>query len=109
LRWHNYFISLTKPKYMNIRFTAGLLLGAALGAVVVHFLGSPEGRAFINKVKEDTTDFGDTVSGLADGLVKTGKSLIGSAEDALEDGTNRIVEPGISTNPMQNLVRESLQ
>ncbi len=94
---------------MNIRFTAGLLIGAALGAVVVHFLGSAEGRAFINKVKDDTTDFGETISGLADDLVQKGKSLVGSASDSLQDTAGGVVEPGISTRPMQNLVRESLQ
>ena len=68
-----------------MKFTLGLLLGAAAGAAVVHYLNTTEGKLLVNKVKRDADNISDNISDLADGLVEKGRSLVGGGKDAMED------------------------
>ena len=64
-----------------MKFTLGFLLGASVGAAVVHYLNSKEGIALVNKVKEDVSEVSNNLSGLADDIVNTGKSFIGKEKE----------------------------
>lgn len=68
-----------------MKFTLGLLLGAAAGAAVVHYLNTTEGKLLTNKVKRDANQLSENLSDLADGIVEKGKSIIGGTKDAMED------------------------
>ena len=64
-----------------MKFTLGFLLGASVGAAVVHYLNSIEGIALVNKVKEDVSEVSDNLNGLADTIVNTGKSFLGKEKE----------------------------
>lgn len=61
-----------------MKFTFGLLAGITIGAAVVHYLSSREGKALVNKIKDDVDEVGEKFSELAEDLVQKGKSLIGN-------------------------------
>ena len=76
---------------MTIKFTLGFLLGATLAATIVHYLGTAEGRALVNRVKDDTA------------------SLRGQeADEDTLDTVVVVVDPGISSEPAVGRMRESL-
>lgn len=67
----------------NEKFLAGLLVGAAAGAVAAIFLQSDEGKRFVNNVKDKA---GDTNECLKDGLSRLQYStnkLVDKAKDSL--------------------------
>jgi gas vesicle protein len=68
-----------------MKFTLGLLLGAAVGAVVVHYLNTTEGKALVSKVKKDAGEMGDNLTEFTDDLVQKGKSLMGNHEKVDEE------------------------
>jgi hypothetical protein len=72
-----YFIS----NSTNMKISLGLLLGAAVAGVVVHYLNTPEGKAFVDRVKKDADDLGGNLSGTVDDLVNKGKSIFGNAKE----------------------------
>jgi gas vesicle protein len=74
-----------------MKFTLGLLLGATVGAAVVHYLNTYEGKALVDKVKEDVDDVSGTISGIADDIVSKGKSLLGKAEQTVNETVENIV------------------
>ena len=67
-----------------MKFTLGLLIGAAAVAVVAHYLNSKEGQALINKVKRDADEVGDNLYALTEGLAEKGNSILGQAKEADE-------------------------
>ncbi|MDB5210270.1 MAG: hypothetical protein JWQ30_1097, partial [Sediminibacterium sp.] len=42
-----------------MKFTLGLLAGAVIGAAVVHYLHTREGRALVDKIKDDVDEVGE--------------------------------------------------
>lgn len=80
-----------------MKFTLGLLLGASVGAAVVHYLNTAEGKALVKKVKTDADEVGDNLTGLADDLVMKTKSLIGHAEEPSVEQVDRIIVVGLNT------------
>ncbi len=64
-----------------MKFTLGFLLGASVGAAVVHYLNSNEGIALVNKVKDDVSGVSENLTGLAEGFVNTGKSILGKEKE----------------------------
>jgi hypothetical protein len=66
---------------MSLKFIAGL----ALGAVIVHFLNTEEGKAFICRFKSDVNKAEDEITGLAEGLIQKGKDFINGKEETEED------------------------
>lgn len=74
-----------------MKFTLGLLLGATVGATVVHYLNTSEGKALVNRVKDDADEVSCSISGLTEEIVSKGKSLLGMAEEPMEDFVENIV------------------
>ena len=75
-----------------MKFSLGLIVGAATAAIVAHYLNTREGQALIDKVKQDTDDLGDNLSALCTGLVEKGKSLFNRTEESgFEQPTETIV------------------
>ncbi|MCW3087456.1 MAG: hypothetical protein JWQ78_842 [Sediminibacterium sp.] len=64
-----------------MKFTLGLLLGAAAGAAVVHYLNSAEGRALVDKIKGDVDEVSENISNAADTIVSKTKSFMGKTEE----------------------------
>jgi|GEM_PF-3340745 len=64
-----------------MKFTLGLVLGASVGAAVVYYLNTAEGKALVNRVKNDADEVSENLTGLADDLVSKTKSLIRKAEE----------------------------
>lgn len=52
------------------KFLAGVLLGAAVGAVLALFLKSDKGKELVDKVKEGASDLADNVKAKYDHLTK---------------------------------------
>ena len=71
------FLVFRKTNFMSIKFIVGL----AVGAAIVHFLNTQEGRAFMGRIQKDTANARDNVNALADDLVEKGKSLMGIQEE----------------------------
>jgi gas vesicle protein len=78
-------------KRNHMKFTLGLLLGATVGAAVVHYLNTSEGKALVDKVKEDVDDVSCSISGIADDIVSKGKSLLGKTEETMDEAVENIV------------------
>jgi gas vesicle protein len=70
-----------------MKFTLGLVIGASVGAAIVHYLNTPEGKALVNKVKKDADEVSENVTGLAEDIVQKTKSIIGKREDESDEGT----------------------
>ncbi|MBV9988891.1 MAG: YtxH domain-containing protein [Chitinophagaceae bacterium] len=64
-----------------MKISLGLLLGAAVAGIVVHYLNTPEGKAFVDRVKKDAEDLGGNLNGTVDDLVSKGKSIFGNAKE----------------------------
>ena len=79
-----------------MKFTLGLVIGASVGAAVVHYLNTAEGKALVNKVKNDAGEAGENLYGIADQLATKTKSIMGMAEEKAEDSVDRIVLVGSS-------------
>lgn len=47
---------------MSAKFTLSLLLGAALGGAIAHFLNTPEGKALLCRIKSDANGLAGTFS-----------------------------------------------
>lgn len=77
-----------------MKFTLGLIIGASIGAAVVHYLNTLEGKALVNKIKNDVDEAGENLSGMADQLVNKTNSLLGKAEEKTVDTVERIVLVG---------------
>lgn len=77
-----------------MKFTLGLLIGASVGAAVVHYLNTAEGKALVNKVKNDADEAGENLYSIADQLASKTKSLLGVAEEKAVDSVERIVLVG---------------
>lgn len=60
---------------MSLKFLAGI----AVGAVVVHFLKTEEGKAFLWRLKTDIGKTGEELACIADGLVERGRRIVGGA------------------------------
>jgi len=74
-----------------MKFTLGLLLGASVGAAVVHYLNTAEGKVLVKKVKNDADEVIENLTGLAEGLVSKSKSLIGKADQQSVETVDTIV------------------
>ncbi|MBV9988892.1 MAG: YtxH domain-containing protein [Chitinophagaceae bacterium] len=48
---------------MSFKFTLSVLLGAAIGGVIAHYLHTSEGQDFVNRVKEDANDLSKSLTG----------------------------------------------
>jgi hypothetical protein len=66
---------------MSVKFAMGLLIGAAAGAVLMHYLNTPEGKAFVEKVKDDISEMGEKVSDVAEDIIEKGRSIIQADEE----------------------------
>ena len=79
-----------------MKFTFGLLAGIAIGAAVVHYLNTREGKALVDKIKDDADEIGEELSSFAEDLVEKGKSIISSGqpgEDSFVEETVIVVIP----------------
>ncbi len=75
-----------------MKFTLGFILGASVGAAVVHYLNTSEGKALVNKVKADAEEVSENLTGLADDLAAKTKSLIGKGdEQSVETGETILI------------------
>lgn len=79
---------------MSLKFIAGI----ALGAVIVHFLNTEEGKAFVGRFKSDINKAEEGISDLADGLVQKGRELIHGKPEMVEIETPLIVV--VESNPV---------
>ncbi len=61
---------------MGIKFVSGLLIGAAVGAAVVHFLNTREGKEMMDNLKEDAAKIEEEFSNLAEDLIQKGRSFV---------------------------------
>lgn len=77
-----------------MKFTLGLVIGASVGAAVVHYLNTLEGKALVNKIKNDADEAGENLSGMADQLVSKTNSILGKSEEQAVDTVDRIVLVG---------------
>jgi gas vesicle protein len=73
---------------MSIKFVAGLLIGAAAGAALVHFLNTEEGKRFTSKLKKDASKVEDELADLADDLIQKGKSFMNEMEEKVDEATS---------------------
>jgi gas vesicle protein len=73
---------------MSIKFVAGLLIGAAAGAAIIHFLNTEEGKAFTQKLKKDAADVEDELASMADDLIHKGKSFMNDMEGKVDEATS---------------------
>jgi bifunctional DNA-binding transcriptional regulator/antitoxin component of YhaV-PrlF toxin-antitoxin module len=80
---------------MSLKFIAGL----AIGAVVVHFLNTEEGKAFLCRFKKDINKAEDEISGLAESLVQKGKDLINGKEESAEETVTPLIVV-VESNPV---------
>lgn len=80
-----------------MKFTLGLILGASVGAVVVYYLNTAEGKALVNKVKNDADEVSENLTGLADDLVSKTKSLIGKADQQSVETVDTILIVDLNT------------
>lgn len=69
---------------MSIKFIAGLLIGAT----VVHFLNTEEGKDLINRFKRDASRLQDDLCDLADDAVQKGKSFMNEFEEKVDEATS---------------------
>jgi hypothetical protein len=60
---------------MSFKFTLSVLLGAAIGGVIAHYLHTSEGRAFVNRVKDDTSDLKQSLTGNKEALADQRESF----------------------------------
>ncbi|NCI45244.1 YtxH domain-containing protein [Sediminibacterium soli] len=81
-----------------MKFTLGLLLGAAVGGIIVHYLDSVEGYALRRRISKDVNDLSDSFSEMADTVTEKAKSLIGKKEAMPEE--ERIMIVGITEEPL---------
>ena len=81
-------------KNNTMKFTLGLLIGASVGAAVVHYLNTYEGKALVNKIKNDADEASENLSGMADQLVSKTNSLLGKTQEQAVDTVERIVLVG---------------
>lgn len=79
---------------MTLKFIAGI----ALGAVIVHFLNTEEGKAFIGRFKSDVNKAEEGISNLAEGLVQKGRELINGKPEMEEIEAPIIVV--VESNPV---------
>ncbi len=74
-----------------MKFTLGVLLGATVTAIIIHYLNTEEGKALVDKVKKDAEEVSDNLSELAENLVEKGKSIIGKEGSEIETAGETIV------------------
>jgi bifunctional DNA-binding transcriptional regulator/antitoxin component of YhaV-PrlF toxin-antitoxin module len=80
---------------MSLKFIAGL----AVGAVIVHFLNTEEGKAFLCRFKKDINKAEEEITGLAEGLVQKGKDLINGREEMEEETAPPLIVV-VESNPV---------
>jgi predicted choloylglycine hydrolase len=80
---------------MSLKFIAGL----ALGAVIVHFLNTEEGKAFLSRFKSDVNKAEDEITGLAEGLIQKGKDLINGKQETEEEIISPVIVV-VESNPV---------
>ena len=66
---------------MNLKFIAGLVIGAA----IVHFFSTEEGMALIRRFKKDVSRIEDDLAEIKDNLIDKGRSLIGDIDEAKDE------------------------
>lgn len=65
---------------MDIKFVAGILIGAAAGAAIIHFLNTKEGKEIVEDLKKDAAKFEEEFTNLAEDLIQKGKSFVGDLD-----------------------------
>jgi len=81
---------------MSFKFLAGV----ALGAVIVHFLNTDEGKAFINRFRSDVKRTEEGLSEIAENLVQKGKDLINGAGEKIEEEIPGSLIVVVESNPV---------
>jgi hypothetical protein len=69
---------------MSIKFVTGLLIGAA----VVHFLNTPEGKQLVCRFKKDAGKMKTDLEDLAEDLAGKGKSFMNDLEKEVDKATS---------------------
>lgn len=69
---------------MSVKFIAGLLIGAA----VVHFLNTPEGKDLVCRFKKDANKMKEDLENLADDLADKGHSFMNDLEKEVDKATS---------------------
>lgn len=80
---------------MSFKFLAGL----ALGAIVVHFLETPEGKAFLRRLRSDISRTEENIAVLADGLVQRGRELVQGVERNVQNEPEQLIVV-VESNPV---------
>lgn len=80
---------------MSIKFIAGL----ALGGIIVHFLNTAEGKAFLNRFKSDVNRVEDEITDFAEGVVQKGRDLINGVQDRTEEVVTPLIVV-VESNPV---------
>ncbi len=73
---------------MNLKFIAGLVIGAA----IVHFFSTEEGKALIRRFKKDVSKIEDDLAEIKDNLLDKGRSLIQDADEEKDETVIVVVE-----------------
>jgi hypothetical protein len=81
-----------------MKFTLGLVLGAAIGGLIVHYLDSAEGGALTRRIRRDANDLSDCLSDMAGTVSDKARSLLGKKQEAPADPEEQIVIVGLSQN-----------
>ena len=66
---------------MSFKFTLGLIMGAAAGAAIMHYLDTEEGKAFVRKIRNDLGDLEESLADLKEDIAGKARSAFGDAEE----------------------------
>lgn len=75
----------------NQKFLAGIVLGAAAGALVTIFLNSDKGKELLSEVRDIADDAKDNIAGMTDEvseLVKKGKKFVQDLGQQAKEATS---------------------
>ena len=72
----------------NQKFIAGILLGAAAGALATLFLQSDKGKEMLNDLKDAANEVGENLSNTANTINEVLSGLSQKSEDFVEDIEN---------------------
>jgi gas vesicle protein len=76
----------------EMKFLVGLFLGGIIGALIIFFLGTKEGKKASKAIEEKGKDIVDDLSGQIGELEKKGKELIKQGEEIKNEVVEQLTE-----------------
>lgn len=73
---------------MSTKFIAGLLIGAAATAAIIHFLDTEEGKAFVSKLKKDAARVEEDILAMADDIANNPRDFMNDMEEKVDRATS---------------------